>query len=208
MTPYDWDESGRRARLLVPLLYVDAAVTVTAILLVLTDGPTPFFGSRRIDPFGGLLLVGLVLWLATALLWLRWFHVVAERAEATGRTRFRGLWWFWAWVIPGANLVLPKMMVNDAWHAADVRRPDPMPPVIGWWWAAWVMTGALNYVSKRFDVPTEGTAMAVFLGVFYLGEAGQAILGADLVRRLTERDRLLGSNPAWLEPAPAESRVP
>lgn len=92
MTPYDWDESGRRARLLVPLLYADAAVMVTAFLLLFTDGPTPF-GSLRIDPFGGLLLVGVLLRLATALLWLRWFHVVAKRAEATGRTRFRGLWW-------------------------------------------------------------------------------------------------------------------
>lgn len=83
-----------------------------------------------------------------------------------------------------------------------------MSPVIGRWWGVWVMTGVLDYVSERFDVPTEGTAMAVFLGVVYLGEAAQAVLGAQMVRRLSERDRLLGSNPAWLEPAPEELRAP
>lgn len=201
---YDWEESARRARLLVPLLYVDAAVLVATVVMVLpsADGLTP---SR--SGFMTTFLVMAVLWVTTVLLWLRWFYVVAKRAEATGRTRFRGSWWFWAWVIPGANLVLPMMMINDAWHAADARRPEYTPTVMDWWWRVWVVTGVLNYVTDRFDVPDTAGAPALFLAIL-LAEAVQIVLGAGMVRHLTARDRLLGNDPAWIERAYAGQPVP
>jgi hypothetical protein len=202
MTSFERDDSARRARLLVPLLYVDAAVLVAVTVWWLRPSSDTDSLRYRSDSIWIPIVVAGALWLATAGLWLRWFHAVAKRAEATGRTRFRDMWWFWGWVLPGVNLVLPKMMVNDIWHAADERHPDPMPVVVAWWWVFSVVTGVVSFAQRRYD-----WSLAAILVAYLLAEAAQVVLGALVVRRLTERDRLLGANPAVLRPAPAVQPV-
>lgn len=135
----------------------------------------------------------IALFLLTAVFWLRWFRVVAKRVEHAEHARFRGPWWFWAWVIPGVSLVLPKMMVNDAWQAADRpgRRRTPMPSAITWWWALWVGIGVSAYL-RRADgyLPWQVEAFVILPA-----EAALALLAIGVVRRLTERVRLLDDLP-------------
>lgn len=62
-------------------------------------------------------LVGLVAmaWIASGVVGLVWLHKVSKAADARGAAsrRWRGGWFIGAWVVPVANLVLPRLMMSE-----------------------------------------------------------------------------------------------
>ncbi|HWL34756.1 MAG TPA: DUF4328 domain-containing protein [Frankiaceae bacterium] len=197
-TTYDADDAAFRAKPLVRFLYLNVPVWAAAAVLTFTLDTSA--GYARGDDFDRqVTMIGtcFALYVVTGVLWVRWFKAVAYRTQVAGRARFRDAWWFWAWVIPGASLVLPKMMVNDAWRAPDpTHGPEPLPAAVQWWWALWVATGVANFVGNRLDVdvsPGLGKALAA---AYFVATAVEAVLAVRVVRFLTARDRLLGTSPA------------
>lgn len=139
-----------------------------------------------------MLLPGLV-YIAAAFAWLDWFHDVATRAEQAGRMRFHRPWWFWGWVIPGASLVLPKMMVNDIWRAADPPSPrEPLPGVVQAWWVVWVAQGGRWFPYRGRTMPWIADLVTVLTAVYF---TVGAVLAICTVRALTERVRVLDTMP-------------
>ncbi|RKS09312.1 serine/threonine protein kinase [Nocardiopsis sp. Huas11] len=83
--------------------------------------------------------VGLVVaWL----LWFRQLRTIAEELEP-GRLRFPPSMAVLGWLIPLANLFLPKMIANDIWHASSPPDKDGrMAPaaLLHTWWILWLAT--------------------------------------------------------------------
>lgn len=182
----DWREAESRSVPLKRFLLLSALAWAGLVLepvLFSDDGSARSAQSRLLGWFAVLIVMLLV----TGILWVRWFHVVAKRVERTGRPRFRGPWWFWAWVIPGASMVLPKMMVNDVWHAADAPgRPEPVPPVVQAWWVMWVI-GATPNVFRPSRLPG-GLGFVVF-AVMLTCQVVSAVLAIRVVDTLNGRLR-------------------
>ncbi|MFE0510777.1 DUF4328 domain-containing protein [Streptomyces sp. NPDC058964] len=77
--------------------------------------------------------------LATALMFILWLDSMRSLAETVwpqGQRRHRA-WVFFGWLIPLAQLFIPKMFINDLWAAAEpaTRRRRGTPLLTAWWLA-------------------------------------------------------------------------
>ncbi|MDT0310586.1 DUF4328 domain-containing protein [Streptomyces sp. DSM 44917] len=135
--------------------------------------------------------------------WLRWFAAARRRAEALapGRLRYRpwmaGLCWF----LPMANLVLPKQIANDMWHAASrPSRSGGMAPhgrVNAWWGTALLL--ALPAAAPRLlplDQPWDRNGgyeldlpLAVVMLASYAATVAAAVAALVFARRLSAMQR-------------------
>lgn len=88
-------------------------------------------------------------WQATTLaalvvltVWMSGMRDLAERLWPEGQRRRRA-WLFFGWVLPVADLFVPKMIVNDLWAAAE---PGPLRrrghPLLAVWWLSFLAAGA------------------------------------------------------------------
>lgn len=137
----------RRARPLITLL-----VLVGLLFLVTMWEMLGLLSGGRFDRggFGGSLVLMLVVSLATLVLWIAWFKVLHERVVDARRARFTRSAWLWAWLIPGANVVVPKMLVNDVWRAGDAPGAPPSSPPwpVQAWWVVWVAFELLKPLTR------------------------------------------------------------
>jgi hypothetical protein len=148
---------------------------------------------------GQVLLLSLVLFvvlLVAGIRWIQWFKLVHAEAERLGRTRFTRPWWWLGWVLPGPNFVLPKMMVNDVWWAADpppVRRPHPAALQV--WWALWATSEVMGFYRRGVDGRFES-----FLGIVgLLALAASTPFAVRTITVLTDHAvRLSDADPAQL----------
>jgi hypothetical protein len=74
------------------------------------------------------------------IVWL-WRAYSNTRVFGAGPWRWGRGWTVGAWFIPLANLVIPKLLINDAWRGADSRAPGnpmwrrlPVAGVVTVWW--------------------------------------------------------------------------
>ncbi|MER7176028.1 protein kinase domain-containing protein [Streptomyces mesophilus] len=76
--------------------------------------------------------------------WVLWFARVRAFADrfAPGRLRYRPQTAITSWFIPLGNLVLPKQIADDIWHASSPsgngRTPAPAG-LLHTWWVAWLV---------------------------------------------------------------------
>jgi uncharacterized protein DUF4328 len=114
------------------------------------------------------------------------------------------------WFIPLANLVLPAVMVTNAWKASDPTLPvgatsadageRSTTPMIAAWWACWLGTLLVQILFGATATVKRGDSVGVYrnhlerqvvLGGFgALLTVGAAVLGALVVSRLSTRQRV------------------
>jgi hypothetical protein len=112
-------------------------------------------------------------------------------ALRVGNTRYWTAWTVIGWIVPGANLFVPKLVMNDLWRASSPTLPvDPSP---GWqrrpvggvvtrWWALWLAVPAAVGFAVTFDAGDPNSvahasaveASAVFAAVALYGAAQAA----------------------------------
>jgi hypothetical protein len=180
---------------------------------------------------GGLtVLVGIAVFVLVVV----WLYRASKNLDALGRSG-RSLGPGWAiggWFVPVANVVLPAVVLHDAWRGSDPtvaagdthwKQARSSPLLFAWWLllvAGWVLSAAGNAftdTSGEYETYADfraGNALSIAASLT-LGAA--AVLGALFVRALTARQDLwgrhlgfqapLGAPPAW-NPPPAGPSTP
>ncbi|GAA2220208.1 DUF4328 domain-containing protein [Streptomyces indiaensis] len=74
-----------------------------------------------------------------AIVFLHWLDQVRDNAKAlTGADPRYGDGWLWlGWVVPVANLWIPRGVVADVHSSVFPERP--LPTVVNWWWGLWLL---------------------------------------------------------------------
>lgn len=129
----------------------------------------PGLGAKETteDPLEVLFLLGqglsalgtVVVFLATAVLFLVWLKRTAENARALGARElsFTPGWCVGWYFIPFFNLVKPYQAMAELWRAADpAAGPEgwkelPLPGLLRVWWTVWLASNMLNQAALRME---------------------------------------------------------
>ena len=140
------------------------------------------------------------------IVWL-WRAYSNTRVFGAGPWRWGRGWTVGSWFIPLANLVIPKLLINDAWRGADARAPQnplwrrlPVAGVVTMWWVLLVAGRVLLQIADAGATVVDDMADVVpfdqFGAVVALLCMAGCILGAIAVwkmfRRQHERAAELG----------------
>jgi len=99
-------------------------------------------------------LVQIVTLLATAVVFIVWFHRVRVNAEVFAPhafTKGRG-WAIGAWFVPIGNLFLPRRIVREIWDASAQAAPDGSWRQVSQvplrlWWSLWIASTVLGRIA-------------------------------------------------------------
>ncbi|MFB4422414.1 DUF4328 domain-containing protein [Streptomyces sp. QL37] len=142
---------------------------------------------------GGLQTLAL---LATAVVFIIWFHRVRVNAEVfdAGVQPMRPGWAIGAWFVPFGNLWLPRRVAGGVWAASartdrDGSRRAVSHAPLDLWWTLWVVATLFSQVATRIyahsELPSETRdAVALVMAADALDIAA-AVLAILLVRKLT-----------------------
>ncbi|MFD8233316.1 DUF4328 domain-containing protein [Streptomyces sp. NPDC059696] len=74
-----------------------------------------------------------------AIVFLFWLDQMRDNAKAlTGARLVHGYGWLWlGWIVPVANLWIPRGVVADVHRSVFPERP--LPTVVNWWWGLWLL---------------------------------------------------------------------
>jgi hypothetical protein len=149
-----------------------------------------------------------LVFIAAAVLFVRWFYRAYSNLEPLGATSLRSRrgWAIGIWFVPILNLWRPKQLADDIWRASDPRRPvhqgggwreAKVPRLLGLWWAFYLLTWlAANYALRTqgdgADLGQEMTSTAAYV-VADLASIVAALLAIKVVARLTERQEARAS---------------
>ncbi|MGZ4682667.1 MAG: DUF4328 domain-containing protein [Acidimicrobiales bacterium] len=208
-------------KVMILLITVAAVVTVGISLLLwrtLSDGSTLAAGFPSVDAgwvvldqwVHRLAMAQAALLTVAALLTIAWSRRGYRNLGCLGVSgrRHAAFWATWGWLIPGANLIIPKLIVDDTWRASDPElesgsaqwRSAVVPTANHMWWISTIVALptvalALAAILSTGDQPvdlaevhaTQGSllvlAVAEMLVVF------AAILFARTITGVTERQR-------------------
>jgi hypothetical protein len=99
-------------------------------------------------------VLGACLFLATAVVFIIWFHRVRANAGVFAPEHFGSGpgWAIGAWFIPVANAVIPCRIAHQTWHASrrdPYRRPGKgeRPTLVKVWWLLWLVASAVDYLA-------------------------------------------------------------
>lgn len=145
--------------------------------------------------------------LVTAGVFIGWFATLVRRLHALrpGEFRHRAGWAIGAWFVPILNLIRPKQIADDAWHAA-AGRAVRVPGAFHLWWALYLIGNATTYIGSRLtdsddpDMLMTGDRLA---GAGHGISALAAILAIVVVVRLDAAARnapALAAQPAQVAP--------
>ncbi|MEU1202978.1 DUF4328 domain-containing protein [Streptomyces sp. NPDC005813] len=142
-----------------------------------------------------------VLEIATAVVFVCWFHRVRVNAEVFGpqEHRMRRGWAVWGWFVPVVNLWFPRRVAADIWDASaplptlsladGTRMPSSSHLLLNSWWLTWVAAALTDRLSGRSvrsaDTPAELREAMGMLGVAEVLWVVAAVLAVLFVRRLT-----------------------
>ncbi len=145
------------------------AMTITSVVAVATaityvgwtfrvDDPTVTIdtASVELDRIAHGVTIGLLGLLAiTGLAFIAWAVRAYANLPALG-IRERRYWTIWlvvGWILPGANLLVPKLLVDDIWRASSPQNPidgggdawqrRPVASVVNRWWGSFLVTPAI-----------------------------------------------------------------
>lgn len=137
---------------------------------------------------------GDLLTLLCAALFIGWLWRMRDNARALSGEppRYAGIWVYASWIVPIANLWIPRGIV------ADIHRksaPDTkLPAVVNVWWALWLVgmvTGlGLTYRGGTDDVIVRAYHDVGTLLLADLAVIGAAVAGILMVRALTAVQRV------------------
>lgn len=134
-------------------------------------------------------------YLATAVVFIIWFHRVRKNADVWALDIHRRTpgWAIGAWFIPIANLWIPRQIAVDVWRAS---RPDPYAAdgtremaLLNSWWAVWLAGEVTDRVAGRMykgaTTPDAWFTAAGWALTSYLLIVAAGVLAILFVRRLT-----------------------
>lgn len=137
------------------------------------------------------------------IVWWYQAYLVVERLDPPGRSWSAG-WAIGGWFIPIANLIIPKMVLNEIDRASVVVdegtsewRQRRLLPAANWWWAFWVFAsltmtvgisvlqaqaerGALDPDAYRSGLWLLGIGLAAVTGAAFAGAASIRVIGSRL----------------------------
>lgn len=129
-------------------------------LIALNGGPqVDATGYATINTSSAVLLIFQLSFLACAVVaFCVWLHRVTANlpALAASELRFTPAWAVGWWFVPLANLVVPMLVMMEAWKASDPRAGAtdraarsrlPAGAVIPIWWAGWMLNVVINVAS-------------------------------------------------------------
>jgi hypothetical protein len=150
--------------------------------------------------------LGLLLLVVTGGLVIGWTFTASKALDARGPIgrRWRGAWTIWGWLIPFANLVIPKLVFNEIEKVSQVPfgsvpvgeewRENPRFQLGDLWWLLWiggVIPGQITQV--LLGDPERGAgrlAVLVVINAFtYIMFAGAGIALVFLIRRIERSSR-------------------
>ena len=163
----------------------------------------------------------------TGLVFMAWAYRAYENLPALG-IHDRRYWTAWAvlgWVLPGVNLFVPKLLIDDVWRASSPSLPARVPAnwqrrpvgdVVHRWWVLWLVTPALAVVVTTLVArdPSElgqtrlweGAALLAGLALAGAAKAGRQVVGIITVAQAHRAD-LVGATPAPLQQPSLRSQL-
>ena len=151
-------------------------------------------------------VIQVVLYLATGVTFLVWFHRVHKNLPGLGgrQLKYSPGWAVGGFLVPFLNLVRPLQVMREAWHGSDpsglerdmgpsgpsLRNQLGTPALMGWWWAFFLISGFLGNLIMRMSFAENQTldqlktltTLMVFSDVL---DVPSAILAISLVSRIT-----------------------
>ena len=185
------------------LLGVAAAASVaTAVVYgaaVLAEGPTVVVGGDTVEtaPITRAVTIALlVVLVATGVAFIAWAVRAYRNLPALGieDRRYWTIWLVIGWLIPGANLLVPKLLVDDLWRASspnarigggDEWQRRPVASLVNQWWCSFLLTPAvvvLTVVVARGGIDAFDRRIAV--GAACTAAAVGVVIAAVAARRL------------------------
>jgi hypothetical protein len=131
-----------------------------------------------------------------ALMFLSWLWRVRDNARALSgeRPRYVWFWMYLGWILPVANLWIPRGLVVDVYRASAPG--EPLPRSVNWWWGLWLI-GVLTGVSFIYADDTDEVIARAYTDIAWLLASdavivGAAVAGIFVVRAITavQRDRV------------------
>ncbi|MEW2129084.1 DUF4328 domain-containing protein [Streptomyces sp. NPDC005435] len=150
--------------------------------------------------------------LVCAVFFIAWLWRVRDNSVALSREspKYTGLWVYLGWVLPVANLWIPRGLIADAYRKSVPGRK--LPAVVTVWWVLWLV-GLLSGTGLFFRDGADEMIERAYteIGPVLFSEAamaGAAVTGFLMVRAVTaaQLERIASLTPA--EPpaeAPTES---
>ncbi|MEV8230940.1 DUF4328 domain-containing protein [Streptomyces sp. NPDC079167] len=162
---------------------------------------------------GGLQALAL---LATAVVFIIWFHRVRVNAEVfdAGLQPMRPGWAIGAWFIPFGNFWLPRRVAGGVWAASAQTNPDGSwrkvsHAPLDLWWTLWVVATLFSQVASRIyagsELPSEVRDAVTMVMAADALDVAAAVLAILFVRKLTRMQgerAALGATPLSA-PSPA-----
>ncbi|MFI2238196.1 DUF4328 domain-containing protein [Streptomyces chrestomyceticus] len=131
-----------------------------------------------------------------AITFLIWLSRVRDNARAlSGQSpRYARPWLYAGWIVPVANLWVPRGVVADI-HRASAPG-ERLPHAVNWWWGLWLV-GMLSGTGLMYTVPTDDVIERAYQAVYPLLAADAAVVaaavaGVFVVRALTAAQRRRG----------------
>ncbi|MER7802529.1 DUF4328 domain-containing protein [Streptomyces parvulus] len=180
------------------LLIVTASLNMRALMGRMASGNTVALDEGELSRAdyamaGSVVLYGVAL-LATAVVFIVWFHRLRQNAEifAPGALSRSPGWAIACWFIPIANLWIPRGIAADILWAAQPEPRSRVPRhrgLLNAWWGAWVWALVFDrFASRAYDAAQGVDAVRDAAGLV-AASAGFDMLAAVLailfVRRLT-----------------------
>lgn len=143
-------------------------------------------------------LLGLALYIATAVFFCMWTHRANRNARALGAThlQFTPGWavgWFF---IPIANLWKPRQVMREIWHASHNPQAGPdetTPTLVSNWWTLWLVTNILGQLAFRYGLQADTARGMMTSEVFSLVssfvEIGLCIVAVKMITTIYEMQK-------------------
>ncbi|GHJ41967.1 DUF4328 domain-containing protein [Streptomyces sp. TS71-3] len=121
-----------------------------------------------------------------ALTFLAWLLRVRDNARALSGSppRYGWPWVYAGWILPIADLWIPRGIVADAYRATAPGRR--LPACVNWWWGLWLV-GLISGVGLMYADSTDDVIARAYGNVTPLLVADAAVVGAAVAAVLVVR---------------------
>lgn len=222
-----------RAQLAKALLLANAGLAALSIIVLLITRGTAAAATagdvavleEELNPFelieGLVALLQFTVYVATAVVFLMWFHRAYKNLPAFGVTTEQTPGWaVGMWFIPFANLVRPYQAVREMWvksdPGGDFRQgyderglASKSAALVGVWWAAWLISnfvdrfyGRLAWDAETPDQLSSVASLGVASDLLTIVSAALAFLVVKAIDAMQEEKAARLRLSAWPEPPP------
>ncbi len=151
-------------------------------------------------------LIELVTYLASAILFIMWFHRVHRNLPALGamHLKYSPGWTMGSWFVPIMNLFRPYQVMVEVWHGSLPEQNSNKTFVdhidrgshalVGWWWAAYIIMGIFDQISTRITMAAD-TVQSLIVADWAIIIASTitipaALLAISLVKKIDRNQEL------------------